>query len=61
MWGPWIHECVQWMMDADGAYVHFIHPGGLGGQPAYDMHVYDVIRGKWVTLRNEEIRRGQKR
>ena len=58
-WSPWVHECTMWMLDADGAYAHFMHPGVLPEQPAYDMHVYDVIRRRWVQRKNEEITSGK--
>ena len=42
-------------MDADGAYARFKYPGDLADQPARDMDVYDVIRGKWNELKNREM------
>ena len=53
-----MRDCLR-LLDGDGAYAHYMYDGGLAGQPAFDMQVYDIIRHKWNELRNEEIKNGQ--
>lgn len=55
-WGPWVIDCLR-MLDAEGAYAHYFFAGALGDQPAIDMDLYDVIRGRWVELMNEQIKK----
>ena len=43
------------LVDGDGAYVHYPEPGALSEQPAFDMEVFDLIKGRWNELRNEDI------
>jgi hypothetical protein len=42
-------------MDSHGTYARYKYPGGLALQPAKDMDIYDVIRGKWNELKNREL------
>lgn len=42
-------------MDSNGTYARMKYPGGLSDQPALDMDIYDVIRGKWNELKNKEL------
>jgi hypothetical protein len=44
-------------LDGDGAYVHFKFGDVLADEPAFDMDVLDVIKGKWNQIKNEEMER----
>lgn len=52
--GPWVQDCLR-MMSSEGAYAHFKYPGELADQPALDMDIYDIIKSKWCSLRNQEM------
>lgn len=55
IWQPWIRDCIR-LLDGDGAFAHFMYAGGLADQPAFDMHIYDIIRRIWVTKKNAEMK-----
>lgn len=54
-WGPWVADCLQ-LLDGDGTYARFKYAGSLADQPAFDLSVYDLIKAKWNTLRNQEMK-----
>lgn len=54
-WGPWVCDMVL-MIDGKGTFRHFPEQGSLGDQPARDMAIYDVARGRWVERMNKLIR-----
>ena len=56
-WQPWVLECLD-LLDSDGAFAHFPRPGSRRTQPAYDMEVLRIVRGRWVELKNEDNKRG---
>lgn len=57
-WGPWVVDMTQ-MIDGDGAWAHFYHPGALSEQPAIDMQIFSVAKGRWVERRNEKMKAGK--
>lgn len=47
-------------LDGDGAFRHWKYPGAYADQPAHDVQIYQIIRGRWCELRNREMsQRGQ--
>ena len=54
-WLPWWINCTR-LLDGDGAYAHYMYGTALANEPAIDMHIYDIIRMRWIDLRNEEIK-----
>jgi hypothetical protein len=56
-WQPWVMECLD-LLDSEGAFAHFPRPGSRREQPAYDMEILRIVRGKWVELKNEQNTRG---
>jgi len=44
------------MMDGKGTQRHWKYPGGYAEQPAVDIIIYRVIRGRWVELVNEQMK-----
>ena len=56
IWRDWVVEAVD-MMDGDGTFRHFPCAGARRQQPAYDMEVLRVVRGKWCELRNDDMKR----
>ena len=54
-WGPWVTDMTA-MIDGDGAWVHFYHPGSLSEQPAIDMQIFSIAKKRWVERVNEKIR-----
>lgn len=56
-WRPWVMECVD-MMDGKGTQRTWKYPGAYGDQPAIDVLIYRVIRGRWVELVNAELTKG---
>lgn len=55
-WAPWVREAVLFL-DPDGAVRHWKYAGAYADQPVFDREVYEVVRGKWVQLVNEERRK----
>ena len=49
-----MQDCLR-MLDGEGSYAHYRHPGSLSEQPALDMQIYDIIRSKWNECRNREM------
>jgi len=44
------------LLDSEGAFRHWKHPGSYEEQPWIDIQIYKVIRGRWVELMNEKIK-----
>ena len=68
-WHPWIEECLV-LLDGDGRFRHLPYANERGAsvyreQPAFDMSVFQTIRGEWNRLQNAKIQertnRGVKR
>jgi hypothetical protein len=53
-WSSWISEAMD-LMDGDGAFTISISERQAAS--AYDMGVLRFIRGEWVRLKNEEMKR----
>jgi hypothetical protein len=43
------------LLDGDGTFRHWKFPGSYSEQPAFDIHVYQIIKAKYVELVNEKI------
>lgn len=43
------------MMDSEGAWHSYPEPGPYRMQPAFDMDVLNIIRHKWIELRNRKM------
>jgi len=43
------------MIDGKGTFRHFPEAGPLCDQPARDMSIYDLARGRWVERINKRI------
>jgi len=48
------------LLDGDGAYMHYMYGTALADEPALDMSIYDIIRMRWIELRNEDIKNSGK-
>lgn len=57
-WGPWVHDMVL-MIDGKGTFRHYPEAGSLREQPARDMAIYDIARGRWVERMNERLKAGK--
>lgn len=53
-WGPWVQDCIS-LLDGDGTFRHWKYAGAYADQPWLDLQVYQVIRKRWVELRNDEV------
>jgi len=58
-WQPWWINCMR-LLDGDGAYMHYMYGTALADEPALDMSIYDIIRMRWIELRNEDIKNSGK-
>jgi len=54
-WGRWVVECIM-LLDGDGTFRHWKYPGAYNEQPWIDIQIFQVIRGKWVEMKNEEMK-----
>lgn len=54
-WGPWVAEAVN-LMDGDGAWAAWPEAGAYRDQPARDMAILSIARGRWVERRNQKMR-----
>jgi hypothetical protein len=57
-WSPWVVELVGFL-DGKGTQRHWKYRGAYADQPALDMAIYRIIRGRWVELRNEDMKAGR--
>lgn len=53
-WGPWVQDCVS-LLDGDGTFHHWKYAGAYADQPWIDLQIYQMIRKRWVELRNDEM------
>jgi len=54
-WGPWVREMLE-MIDGKGTLRHLPEPGAYREQPARDLLIYNVARGRWVERINQSMR-----
>jgi hypothetical protein len=47
------------MIDGKGTFRHYPEAGSLREQPARDMAIYDIARGRWVERMNERLKAGK--
>lgn len=55
-WVPFINDCIL-LLDGDGTFRHWKYAGALADQPYVDIVIYRIIQGKWVELRNEDMKK----
>lgn len=51
-WRPWIISCVD-RMDGKGTQRSLARAGAYNDQPAIELQIDRIIRGRWVELVNE--------
>jgi hypothetical protein len=56
-WEPWIIECIELFLDADGAFRRFRYDLSIDEYPWVDIQIYRIIRAKYVDLKNEDMKR----
>jgi len=56
----WVRDCLI-LLDGDGTFRHWKYPGSYLEQPAFDIHVYQIIKARYVELQNEKIEREMNR
>lgn len=59
-WEPWVRE-VTLFLDSEGTFRHWRYGSDFSAQPACDVDVYRVIRGKWVELMNKKLEERSRR
>lgn len=53
-WAPFVYDCLM-LLDSDGCFNKWKYQGAYADQPWIDIQIYQVIRSKWVQLRNEDM------